>query len=100
MTLPNNLETVTCVGFDRALLPILDEALDRGHVKWVVRLKDGYCAFDYLGFRYVITSDIGDNTMITKTYKVETNDEGETVVLQDFMARRHAAAYSGNWGAF
>lgn len=91
---------ITCVGFSEELLPILDSALDAGHVKWVVKLKDGYCAFDYLGFRYVIASDADNNETITKTCKVDVDDDGETVVIQNLEAERADAAYSGDWGAF
>jgi len=118
---PDDLEAVTCVGFNDALLHILMSAIEADHVKWVTRIKsnkasDGrYSEFDYLGFRYALdelyeaaSTPTGEDwgfvpVRVEKIAKVDTDDNGNTIVVESYPITTPQAAvqkYAGAWATF
>ena len=128
MNWPEELEDITCVGFSVALLPILMEAIDNGHVEWVTRksshrASDGrYAEFDYLGFRYGL-DELYEITGIEpgidgrprevhgyvpvrleKIAKVDVDDCGNVLILEKYplsmAAVERPPKYQGAWASF
>ena len=121
MNWPEDLEAVTCVGFSESLLPILMNAVDADHVTWVVKIvsaktSDGrYSEFDYLGFRYAldelyeaVSTPTGEDwgfvpVRVEKIAKVDTDDNGNTIVVESYPITTPQAAvqkYAGAWATF
>lgn len=124
MIWPEELEDIACVGFSVELLPILMEAIDNGHVEWVVSRKssrraDGrYAEFDYLGFRYSldelyepISEPTGERwdfvpVRIEKIAKVDVAGNGDTIIVEKYPLvhetpkKQPAPQRPESWGTF
>lgn len=113
---------IECVGFDRSLLPYLQNAIDNGVVKWGKRLSsqvasDGrYSEFDYLGFRYAVDElheplDDSPNALwdfvpvrVEKIAKVDEDDDGNTIIVEKYpltsIKTPTPAPRPAEWGSF
>lgn len=123
MNWPDNLEDIECVGFSEALLPILAEAWENGHVERQVggiRYTSTSISwtFDYLGFRYQIdceerTDQRADGSFwwvstpfrLTKIAKLNIDDDGYQVVIEEYplvvtLTPKQKARYQQAWGSF
>ena len=128
MNWPEELENVTCFGFNDALLPILMSAVDNEHVDWVTQIRsektsDGrYSEFDYLGFRYAV-DELYEITgiepgvdgrprethayvpvRVEKIAKVDVDDDGKVFVVEQYplgiSQTPRPPKYQGAWASF
>lgn len=123
MNWPDDLEDIECVGFNSALLPILAEAWENGHVNrhvGAVRRSstDLSWTFDYLGFQYQIDCEEGSEMRedgrywsittpyrLSKIGKLGLNDDGDEFLIEKYplvitLNHKQEARYQQAWGSF
>lgn len=120
MNWPEDLEGVTCVGFNEGLLTQISIAVDNDHVEWVTKIKsakasDGrYSEFDYLGYRYAVdelyepvSTPTGEDwgyvpVRVERIAKLGVNDDGGTILVEQYPLTGQAIPepYPTMWATF
>lgn len=102
MAWPDDLGMVACVGFHRSLLPYLQNAIDNERITPIdtrMFAESAVLTFDYLGFRYELEEFAEVVTSIKKIAKIDEDEEGNEVILEDYEVVRKQTEYR-DWGDF
>lgn len=103
MAWPDDLAQVRCEGFDRSLLPYLQNAIDNGRVKYVesrMFAESATTTFDYLGFRYELDEFVEVVDAIKKIAKIDEDEHGNEVIVETYGVATTAPQQYESWGCF